>query len=73
VSEKVRFAGTVAAFASRISRRQLTRRNTLEMRILVKIKPDVGVTGFAHGTPDILAIRLWGLAGFLALAGLQLN
>jgi hypothetical protein len=43
------------------------------MRILVKIKPDVWVTGFAHGTPDILAIRLWGLAGFLALAGLQLN
>jgi len=43
----VRFARPVAAFTTCAARRQIAGRHTFEMRVLIKVQPDVGVAGFA--------------------------
>jgi hypothetical protein len=49
----VRLAGTVAALASGVVRRFFAGCDTLVMRVLVKVRPNVGMARAAHIAPDV--------------------
>src|SRR5215472_17177675 len=53
-SRHVGLRRTVAALAPSALGRQIAHRNTLEMRILVEVTPDIGVTGFADVASEIV-------------------
>ncbi len=54
----MRTPGAVATLAARIFRFLFAAGNALEMRILVKSEPNIGMTGLTHHAADVRVLRL---------------
>lgn len=50
----MRLRGTVTALAARALGRQIPHSNALEVRILVEVTPDIGMTGLADVTSEVM-------------------